>query len=73
MASAGAFLPRSTHPRAYGNVAHLLGYYVGDKGVTRSGRGSAPPLPPAHRDSTFTGQYPGRGETMNDEWPPDSW
>lgn len=27
----GVFLKSSTHPRAYGNVAHLLGYYVRDQ------------------------------------------
>jgi N-acyl-D-amino-acid deacylase len=33
MASEGAFLESSTHPRAYGNFARLLGKYVReDKG-----------------------------------------
>ena len=33
MAPEGVFLETSTHPRAYGNVARLLGKYVRDEGV----------------------------------------
>ncbi|MGE0043979.1 MAG: amidohydrolase family protein [Vicinamibacterales bacterium] len=33
MASEGVFLKTSTHPRAYGNFARLLGKYVRDEGV----------------------------------------
>jgi N-acyl-D-amino-acid deacylase len=32
-AAEGVFLERSTHPRAYGNFARLLGKYVRDEGV----------------------------------------
>jgi N-acyl-D-amino-acid deacylase len=33
MAAEGVFLTRSTHPRAYGNFARLLGKYVRDEGA----------------------------------------
>jgi N-acyl-D-amino-acid deacylase len=33
LAPEGAFLRSSTHPRAYGNVAHLLGQYVRDERI----------------------------------------
>src|SRR6185369_11958661 len=33
MAPRGAFLKSSTHPRAYGNVARLLGKYVRDEKI----------------------------------------
>lgn len=33
MAAEGAFLTRSTHPRAYGNFARFLGTYVRDEGL----------------------------------------
>lgn len=33
LAPEGVFLRSSTHPRAYGNVARLLGHYVRDEGV----------------------------------------
>ena len=33
MAAEGVFLKQSTHPRAYGNFARLLGRYVRDEGV----------------------------------------
>ncbi len=33
MAPKGAFLKSSTHPRAYGNVARLLGHYVRDEKI----------------------------------------
>ena len=43
-AAEGAFLNSSTHPRAYGNFARLLGHYVRDEGLV--------PLPEAVRRLT---------------------
>jgi N-acyl-D-amino-acid deacylase len=43
-AAEGAFLKRSTHPRAYGNFARLLGHYVRDEALV--------PLPEAIRRLT---------------------
>ena len=34
LAPEGVFLKQSTHPRAYGNFARLLGKYVRDEKVT---------------------------------------
>ena len=41
MAPEGVFLKSSTHPRAYGNFARLLGKYVREEKRAAAGRGSA--------------------------------
>ena len=51
MAPEGVFLKSSTHPRAYGNFARLLGKYVRDEKRDDAGGGDAPADRPAGDES----------------------
>jgi N-acyl-D-aspartate/D-glutamate deacylase len=60
----GVFLQSSTHPRAYGNVARLLGRYVRDEKAHIAARGRAPSHLVARGQSRAQGPRPAEGRAF---------